>query len=267
MLALCSERIALVSVTSFGDSVISPYDSERHIRYAVDRALLGKGPSLGTFALRVSKRDPPPLRGDKMLVMWWLRIPDSNPPETIRFVDAFNLSHPARAPWNPALTNDFRVVRSPDSILAIVSKRVGLIRAGHPLGDDRRYRLREFAAGHGCIEEPMPLKSEAQLETNGLSENSLVYPADADRLPELLDASRAPRAEMRAWAANALAQYPCASSVVARLEAMLLDDGRSLMLHYRTGGSADSAWVPIVRDAARTALDAIQAKRVRQRRP
>lgn len=182
MLALCSERIALVSVTSYRDSAISPYYSDRHVRFAVDRPLLGKGPATGTFTLYVGKHDPPPLRGDTILVLWWLSVPDPDSPEMTRHEDAFNLTHPERASWNPALTNDFRVIHNPDSIFAIVSKRIGLIQSGHPLGDDRRYSLQDFASGRGSIEAPMPGDSEAQLETGGISENSLICPADARTL-------------------------------------------------------------------------------------
>ncbi len=262
MSALASERIGLVRVTAVRDSMYpSPaVTADRTVRFRTLRWLRGGGRTRGSIVLFVYHEDPPPLSGDTLLVLWEVDVRPhvGDPQDTLRYLSVFDLTHPERGyRRSKALTGDFRVIHSPDSILAAVERRMAMVRAGRPLGDARCLTMKDFAAGLGCLERSMPWESEAEQATYWGSINSLRYPADIELLPTLLDSTRSTTTLTRAWAAGSLAQYP-RDLVVPRLRQLLLDDGLTYWRRSKAGGGEDTTWVPIVRDNARNALKALR---------
>ena len=216
MLVLTSERIALVAATTDRDSV-GTTECRFEVHYSVIERLLGRTSGKGIVC--VDECSPAPKRGDSLLVMWH-RYTRGDPTDMLLHVQVFNLS---QIGFPPALDNHFGVIRAPDSILTAVRSRIAMIRAGHPLGDDRRLGMRDFASGNGSIDEYMPPDSEAEKATYFLSLNVLVYPADADRLPAIMRETEDAMPERRGWAATALAQYP-RPEVFSRLQELTHDN-------------------------------------------
>jgi hypothetical protein len=200
--------------------------------------------------------DPRIQAGDTVL---WLRSLSRNDPEedTTREDVLFDLSGLERAPYSYALTRDFGVLKDPQAILAAVTHRMRMIRSDTPLGDSRRHSLDDFAGGLGAITAWMDPESEAEKVTYGGSLNILSYPADADLFPKLLEQTRSSRPGIRAFAAGALANYPAARG---RLRELLSDRGTELSIQG-SGGKVDSVRVPVVRNAAREALRAIELRK------
>jgi hypothetical protein len=103
-----------------------------------------------------------------------------------------------------------------------------MIEAARPLGDDRRYSVVDFADGRGAITDEMRTGSEADLATDGMHCcNQLAYPADRDLLAGLLEQTRDPSPWTRAFAAEALAEYP-SSQTKGRLSELLSETGARL---------------------------------------
>lgn len=263
LITLSSEWVGLVQVASWHDSIFAPAGraGERTIGIRPIRWLIGSEPFPRSVAIRIGDGWPHPRLGDTLLVLWEASItPGRGTPDTSLSTHVFYLGHRVPIRQRPAFTRDFRVVRDPDSILAIVVHRAEMVRSGHPLGDERRLTWTDFALGRGALSQRMPEESEAQLETypHSGSLNQLAYPADADLLPSLLEATHSPVADVRAWAAEQLAEYP-PERVVPRLRELLQDRGTSLIRHLREHGAEDSVWVPVVRDAAIRALGMLKA--------
>ena len=260
MTVLRSERIALIQIQSSVDSAYAPpaMVGVSKIRYRVLRNLRGEGQASGTMRVDTWQGDPRIQAGDSVLWLRRLSSDSDDPEEPIRREDVlFDLSGLERTPYSYALTRDCGVLRKSSSILAAVTHRMRMIRSGAPLGDSRRYSLDDFARGLGAITTWMDPESEAEQATYGGSINILSYPADADLLPKFLEQTRSRDPGIRAFAAGALASYPTAR---ARLRELLSDRGTQLSIQG-SGGRVDSLQVPIVRNAARGALRAMDQRK------
>jgi hypothetical protein len=182
LLALTSERIELVRVVAPQDtSRLPPLTSGRVVHYQVVTRLLGSGRSPGSVTLYSYSADVP-LVGDTLLVFWELRRRMDFEDGT-RYVTVVDLTDQNLSIGWPALTSDFRVARSTDSLLAIVVLRAAMVRARCPLGDERPLSLVDFVEGRGCVVRWMPPESEANDWANPMSMNQLASPADAKMLP------------------------------------------------------------------------------------
>lgn len=178
-LALTSERVELVRVVPPRDTSSLPLlVGGRIVHYQVVMRLLGRSPSSGSVRLHVFAPELFPQEGDTLLVFWELQSrADFDDRARPRSITAVNLTHPDRSYGMPALTSDFRVARNSDSVLVIVVRRVAMIRARCPLGDQRDLSLADFAQGQGCVERWMPDDSEAA-DVNPWGANVLASPAD-----------------------------------------------------------------------------------------
>ena len=251
-LTLTSERIALVRVEAVFDSVYPPRTrTDRSIRYRLLRNLAGSGPARGIIAWLVEP-NPTLEHGDTLLALWQGEgSGDSS--GSGQWVHHFSMSH-RDAGRLRAFATDFRLIHSPDSVLAAVERRLRMIKANRPLGDDRRWRLRDFMQGRGRLMYSIPEESEAgSLQSHSV--NGLVVPADADRLPAILAESKSSDPLDRAAAAVRLREYP-GPTAIARLREMLADDG-TVTVEGTRGGVSFTESVYIVRGQAYRALMAM----------
>jgi len=258
LMALRSDGVALLVVARSSDDSLSEFVGERQLDHRVLRVLRGQPPAT-PMRFRIWRDTDLPFQvGDTLL---WIREvsldPDPDPDEkedATRDQHLFDLTDLKRTPLGSiALTRDFRVIHDPAMLLEVVSKRLKMAEAGNPLGDRRSYSATDFARTRGAIMRMMPPYSEAQTATDGGSENSLCYPADADLLPGLLRETRDKDPWTRASAAEALAQYP-GGKAEKRLKELLDDEARVQILTYRGKGEVDTVLVPVVKKAAQKAL-------------
>lgn len=257
-ITLTSERIALVRIEAVFDSVYPPRThTDRSVRYRALRNLAGNGPARSIIARFVGLASDPGL-GDTLLVLW--QGEGAATSDTDQWVHHFPMSAPDSRSSLLAFATDFSLIRSGDSVLAAVERRLRMIKANRPLGDDRRWRLRDFMQGRGRLIYWIPEDREAAAVQTG-SLNMLVVPADADRLPAILAESKSSDTHERAAAAWRLKEYP-GPTAIARLREMLADQGVATMEVSRGGVTIkESAY--IVRGQAYRALTAmgIQAPR------
>jgi len=251
-ITLTSERIAFVRVEAVFDSVYPPRThTDRSVRYRALRNLAGNVPARGTIA-RLLGYSPAPSVGDTLLLLWQGEG-SGNSSASDQWVHHFSMSHRDSGDVL-AFASDFRVIRTADSVIATVERRLRMIKASRPLGDERGWRLRDFMQGRGRLIYWIPADSEAGFIETG-SANMLVVPADADRLPSILAESRSSDAHERATAAWRLKEYP-GPTAIARLREMLADDGVATLEGSRGGVSfRESAY--IVRGQAYRALTAM----------
>jgi hypothetical protein len=182
LLVLTSDRVALVRVVSPRDTSHLSLCSRSVVHYQVVTRLLGGGPSSDSVTVQVGTRESVPVEGDTLIVLFELRN-RSDFKDGTRYGTVVNLTDFERSGGWPAVTSDCRVPHDRDSLLAVVVLRAAMVRAGYPLGDDRRFSLASFVEGQGCVERWMLDGCEAIDVTNPMSANVLASPADGKMLP------------------------------------------------------------------------------------
>jgi hypothetical protein len=231
LIALRSDQIGTILVLSSEDSMSTPRASMgiQKLGYRVLTNIRGQlpAPPLRLFVIKVG---PGIEVGDTLL---WLRemTPDStsSQEDTAHYNRVFDLSDMRRTTFgNYALRRDFRVLTDPNALVTTIARRIAMIEVARPLGDDRRYSVVDFGHGRAAIVDEMRPGSEADLATDGLHCcNQLAYPADRDLLPGLLEQTRDPDPWTRAFAAEALAEYP-GRQARGRLSKLLSDTAARL---------------------------------------
>jgi hypothetical protein len=231
LIALRSDQIGTIVIISSEDSMKTPTAimGVQKVGYRVIRNIRGQLPK-PPLSFSIYKVGPGIQVGDTLLWLRQMTLDETNAQVDTAHADhLFDLSDMRRTSfWEYALTRDFRVLRDSNALLTTVLNRMAMVETGKPLGDDRQFSVDEFARGRGAITDEMLPGSEADLATWDTHCCGLLsYPADKDLLPGLFEQTRDPDPWTRAFAAEALAQYP-GEKTRRRLSDLLSETGARL---------------------------------------